>query len=43
MAVKNLKLAIFVFEYLREYESIFKTALAYESVDPRVLFVLFDK
>jgi hypothetical protein len=29
---------IFVGEYLCEYESIFKTVLAHESVDPRVLF-----
>jgi hypothetical protein len=28
---------IFVVEYLREYESIFETALAHESVDPGVL------
>jgi hypothetical protein len=32
------KLAIFIIEYLREYESIFETALVYESVDPRALF-----
>jgi hypothetical protein len=31
-------LAFFVVEYLCEYESIFKTALAHESVDPGVLF-----
>jgi hypothetical protein len=31
-------LATFVVEYLREYESIFETALAHESVDPAVLF-----
>jgi hypothetical protein len=31
-------LAIFVVEHLREYESIFETALAHESVDPEVLF-----
>jgi hypothetical protein len=30
--------SIFVFEYLREYESKFETALAHESVGPRVLF-----
>jgi hypothetical protein len=28
----------FVVEYLREYESIFETSLAHESVDPEVLF-----
>jgi hypothetical protein len=27
-----------IIEYLREYEFIFKTALAHESGDPRVLF-----
>jgi hypothetical protein len=31
-------LAIFVVEYLREYESIFETALAHESVGLGVLF-----
>jgi hypothetical protein len=30
--------SIFEVEYLREYESIFETALAHESVDPGVLF-----
>jgi hypothetical protein len=30
--------SIFAVEYLREYESIFETTLAYESVDPGVLF-----
>jgi hypothetical protein len=30
--------AICVVQYLREYESIFETALAHESVDPGVLF-----
>jgi hypothetical protein len=35
MTVKeNGKLAIFVVEYLRDYESIFETALAHEKVDP---------
>jgi hypothetical protein len=29
-------LAVFVVEYLCKYESIFETALAYESVDPGV-------
>jgi hypothetical protein len=29
---------IFIVKYLREYESIFETALAYESVDPGLLF-----
>jgi hypothetical protein len=31
--------SIFKVDYLREYESIFETALAHESVDPGVLFV----
>jgi hypothetical protein len=30
--------SIFKVDYLREYESIFETALAHESVDPGVLF-----
>jgi hypothetical protein len=30
--------SIFVFKYLRKYESIFETALAHESVDPGELF-----
>jgi hypothetical protein len=30
--------SIFKVEYLREYESIFETASAHESVDPGVLF-----
>jgi hypothetical protein len=30
--------SIFKVDYLREYESIFETALAHESVDSRVLF-----
>jgi hypothetical protein len=30
--------SIFKVDYLREYESIFKTALTHESVDPGVLF-----
>jgi hypothetical protein len=30
--------SIFKVDYLREYESIFETALARESVDPGVLF-----
>jgi hypothetical protein len=30
--------SIFIVNYFREYESIFETALAYESVDPGVLF-----
>jgi hypothetical protein len=39
MTVKlNWKLAIFVVEYLREYKSIFETALAHESLDSGVLF-----
>jgi hypothetical protein len=29
--------SIFVVEYLREYESVFETALSRESVDPGVL------
>jgi hypothetical protein len=32
------QLAIFKVDYLREYESIFETASAHESVDPGVLF-----
>jgi hypothetical protein len=39
MAVKsNWKLSIIVVEYPREYEYIFETALAHESVEPGVLF-----
>jgi hypothetical protein len=38
MAIKKIKLAIIVVEYIREYESIFETALAHESVDPGILF-----
>jgi hypothetical protein len=30
--------SIFKVDFLREYESIFETALAHESVGPRVLF-----
>jgi hypothetical protein len=30
--------SIFKVDYLREYESVFETALAHESVDPGVLF-----
>jgi hypothetical protein len=30
--------SIFVVEYLREYDSIFETAFAHESVDPGVLY-----
>jgi hypothetical protein len=30
--------SIFKVDYLREYESIFETALAHESLDPGVLF-----
>jgi hypothetical protein len=39
MAVKyNRKFAIFVVEYLREYEPIFETPLAHETGDPGVQF-----
>jgi hypothetical protein len=37
-AMQHSAESIFVIEYLREYESIFETTLAYESVDPVVLF-----
>jgi hypothetical protein len=33
-----LQLCSYAVEYLQEYESVFKTALAHESVDPGVLF-----
>jgi hypothetical protein len=36
-AMQHSEKSIFVVEYLSEYESIFETALAYESVDPRAL------
>jgi hypothetical protein len=36
--VYNIAESIFVVKYLCEYESIFETALAHESVDPGVLF-----
>jgi hypothetical protein len=39
MVIKNNQnLTIFEVEYLREYESIFETALAHELVNPGVLF-----
>jgi hypothetical protein len=36
--MQNSAESIFVVEYLREYESIFETALAHESVDPGEMF-----